>query len=162
MLKKIDKKKGARNTIMTKIYDSNCLTKVYEDIKDFHVKFGHPAPSTVTKLTDDRKQARSEWICEELNEFLQSGTIHDDMDAMIDMLYFVMGTIVEMGIDPSNIFAMVHNANMAKLFPDGKPHYNDSGKVIKPEGWKAPDDDIKEYINELIKNEADQLTILNE
>ena len=96
---------------------------------------------------------------EEIDEFLQSDTIHMDMDAMVDLLYFVIGTTVEMGIDPSVIFDIVHNANMTKLFPDGKPHYNELNKVIKPEGWREPDNDIKQYIDDLINNDNNQLTL---
>lgn len=57
---------------------------------------------------------------------------------MIDVIYFALGTLVEMGIEPDELFNIVQNANMSKLFPDGKPHYNEIGKVIKPEGWEDP------------------------
>nr|DAE84707.1 MAG TPA: hypothetical protein [Caudoviricetes sp.] len=149
---------------MTKMYDvdSHCLTDVYNKIRNFHVAFNHPAPTTVTKLDPQRKLARATWMREEIDEFLQSDTIHMDMDAMVDLLYFVVGTTVEMGIDPSVIFDIVHNANMTKLFPDGKPHYNELNKVIKPEGWREPDSDIKDYIDHLIDNDNSQLTLLLE
>ena len=44
------------------------------------------------------------------------------------------------------IFAIVHDANMAKLWPDGKPRYRESdGKVAKPEGWIPPEARIRAY-----------------
>ena len=57
---------------------------------------------------------------------------------MIDTIYFALGTLVEMGVKPGELFDIVQKANMSKLWPDGTPHYNESGKVIKPEGWENP------------------------
>ena len=148
---------------MANMYEeSHSLTNVFNKIRDFHIAFNHPAPITVTQLDKDRKLARATWMREEIDEFLQSDTLHMDMDAMVDLLYFVVGTTVEMGIDPSTIFDIVHNANMTKLFPDGKPHYNELNKVIKPEGWREPDTDIKNYIEGLIDRDDKQLTLLLE
>lgn len=69
------------------------------------------------------------------------------VDALTDMNYFVYGTFTEIGIDPNPIFNIVHQANMSKLFPDGKPHYNEFGKVIKPDSWVAPESLIEEEVN---------------
>lgn len=65
---------------------------------------------------------------------------------MIDLIYFALGTLVEMGIRPEKLFEIVHEANMAKLFPDGKPHFNSEGKTIKPATWVDPEQKI---INEI-------------
>ena len=78
---------------------------------------------------------------EEINEFLDAvkeQDIVEQADAMIDTIYFALGTLVEMGVQPDILFRIVQNANMSKLWPDGKPHYNEMGKVIKPEGWQDP------------------------
>lgn len=138
------------------------LTDVYNEVKEFHSKFNHPVSDIPTQLTESRKADRAMWMREEVQEFIDSKTIHDDIDAMIDLMYFALGTCVEMGIDPSIPFELVQKANMSKLFPDGKPHYNEHNKVIKPEGWVAPDDKIKEYIEELVKANANQYTLFNE
>ena len=46
---------------------------------------------------------------------------------------------------------IVQRANMAKLWPDGKPHYNPKdGKVIKPAGWEDPEPKIRAYIDSVI------------
>ena len=46
---------------------------------------------------------------------------------------------------------------MAKLWPDGKPHYNPKdGKVIKPEGWEDPAPKIKAYIDSVIAERANK------
>lgn len=80
-------------------------------------------------------------MLEEINEFLQASEKQDiveQADAMIDTIYFALGTLVEMGIEPDELFYIVQNANMSKLWADGKPHYNEMGKIIKPEGWENP------------------------
>lgn len=78
-------------------------------------------------------------MLEEINEFLDAvkeQDIVEQADAMIDTIYFALGTLVEMGVQPDILFKIVQHANMSKLFPDGKPHYNEMGKVIKPENWQ--------------------------
>ncbi|MGY3777765.1 pyrophosphohydrolase domain-containing protein [Isobaculum melis] len=60
------------------------------------------------------------------------------VDALTDTNYFVYGSFVLMGVNPDPLFQIVHQANMGKLFPDGKPHYREGdGKVIKPDNWEA-------------------------
>ncbi|ASA26380.1 hypothetical protein B9T62_18385 [Paenibacillus donghaensis] len=58
------------------------------------------------------------------------------IDAFTDILYFANGGFVETGIIPDKIFNLVHKANMGKIFPDGEPHYNEVGKVVKPDNWE--------------------------
>ena len=126
-----------------------CLTEVYNMVKEFHKTFNHPCPDVVTPMTKERKKARAAWIQEEVNEFLLSDSITEDVDALVDCLYFVIGSLVEENVDPSYVFELVQKANMSKIFPDGKPHYNSQNKVIKPEGWVAPDEEIHKYIESL-------------
>lgn len=74
----------------------------------------------------------------------------DEVDALIDLLYFTYGSFVMMGVDPMPIFDIVHQANMGKLFPDGKPRYHEvTGKVLKPENWArdyAPEERIEKEL----------------
>ncbi len=76
----------------------------------------------------------------------------EEVDALIDTLYFTYGSFVLMGVDPTDLFNIVHEANMGKLFPDGMPHFHPvTGKVMKPENWErdfAPEKKIK---SELLK-----------
>lgn len=80
----------------------------------------------------------------------------DEVDALIDLLYFTYGSFVMMNVDPTPIFSMVHQANMGKLFPDGKPRYHEvTKKVLKPENWEedyAPEPKIKAEIKRQIEN----------
>ncbi|KRN64843.1 haloacid dehalogenase [Carnobacterium maltaromaticum] len=72
------------------------------------------------------------------------------VDALTDANYFNYGSFVLLGVDPRPIFNFVHQANMGKLFPDGKPHYLEGdGKVLKPDNWEtdfAPESKIKAEI----------------
>ena len=117
------------------------MNKEYYEVKKFHQVFGLPYSDVPVPLTLERAKKRYSWILEEINEFVDASEKQDlveQADAMIDTIYFALGTLVEMGIEPDELFSIVQNANMSKLWPDGKPHYNNIGKVIKPEGWEDP------------------------
>ena len=117
------------------------MNKEFEEVRAFHQAFGHPVSNVPVSLTEDRAKKRYAWMLEEINEFLDAvkeQDIVEQADAMIDTIYFALGTLVEMGVQPGILFNIVQNANMSKLWPDGKPHYNGMGKVIKPEGWQDP------------------------
>jgi len=86
---------------------------------------------------------------DELNEFLESVGIYEQADAMIDLIYFALGTLVEMGIPPDELFIIVHESNMAKLWEDGKAHCNTDGKIIKPENWVDPESKFIQAIERL-------------
>ena len=77
-------------------------------------------------------------------------TIVGQVDALIDTLYFTYGSFVLMGVDPERIFEIVHQANMAKIFPDGKAQFDPvTHKILKPEDWEekhAPEPAIKKEI----------------
>lgn len=128
------------------------INNEFNMVKDFHLAFNHPVSEKPTLLSEERAKARYSWMLEEINEFLvatKNGDIYEMADAMIDEIYFALGTLVEMGIPPAKLFAAVQKANMSKLWTDGKSHYNDIGKVIKPEGWKDPHAQIKQIIDKM-------------
>jgi predicted HAD superfamily Cof-like phosphohydrolase len=62
----------------------------------------------------------------------------EQYDSFVDAWYYMLNTAVKKGADLDSIFKVVHRANMAKRFPDGKFHRREDGKVIKPDGWKEP------------------------
>lgn len=76
-------------------------------------------------------------------------------DSLIDATYFINGMLVVAGIKPHNLFKIVQNANMGKLFPDGKPRYREGdGKIIKPDNWErdfAPEGRLKAELDRQIK-----------
>ena len=68
-------------------------------------------------------------------------------DALTDSQYFVSGSFVETGLQPTPLFDIVHQANMAKLGKDGLPIRRESdGKIMKPEGWMPPEPQIEAEI----------------
>ncbi|MFB8506490.1 HAD family hydrolase [Enterococcus durans] len=79
----------------------------------------------------------------------------EQVDALTDILYFTYGSFSLLGVDPTNIFDIVHQANMGKLFPDGQPHYHPvTNKVLKPADWEqnyAPEPKIAKEIQRQIE-----------
>ena len=113
----------------------------FYEVKKFQEAFGHPTSDFPIVMEEERAKKRYLWMSEELNEFLAASKnkdIVEQADAMIDVIYLALGTLVEMGVEPDELFKIVQHANMSKLWADGKPHYNDMGKVVKPEGWEDP------------------------
>jgi predicted HAD superfamily Cof-like phosphohydrolase len=122
--------------------------EAWEKVAEFHRQFGHPVSDKPVLMDHDRAKKRYGWMLEELDEFIDSDTIVDQADAMIDLMYFALGTLVEMGVRPEKIFDIVHRANMAKIWPDGMVHHNETGKTIKPPSWTDPYEKIRSYIQE--------------
>jgi predicted HAD superfamily Cof-like phosphohydrolase len=127
------------------------LNDSFEKVKEFHIAFNHRCPDRPTMLPQDRLEKRYNWMLEELNELRKAGSIHDQADAVIDLMYFALGTLVEMGVKPEPLFDIVHSANMKKLWPDGKVHYAEDGKVIKHPSWRPPEPQLLREIERQIK-----------
>ena len=92
--------------------------------------------------TDKINKLRIDLIKEELNE-LQDAMKNNDLlevaDALTDILYVTYGAGHAFGIDLDKCFNEVQNSNMSKLDDNGKPIYNDSGKVMKGPNYFKPD-----------------------
>ena len=116
--------------------------------------FNHDCPERPELLGEKRVSKRYSWMREELEEFCQAASIHDQADAMVDLIYFALGTLVEMGVRPGKLFDIVHEANMKKLWPDGKVHYAEDGKVIKHPSWQPPEPQLIEEIDRQVKEMA--------
>ena len=130
--------------------DYRPLEDAMNDVREFHKAFNHPHPDKLVRMDKSTKEIRAKWMREEIQEFLDAEDQAQEADAMADLIYFALGTMVVGGYSNkqfSHIFSLVQKANMQKLFPDNKPHYNEDGKVLKPEGWIAPDQRIREYID---------------
>lgn len=132
------------------------MNKQFYQVRHFHEAFNHPVARTPTFMPAARAEARAKWKREEIQEFLDATTVEDQADAMIDLIYFALGTLVEIGVPPEEMFNIVQEANMAKLWPDGKPRHREDGKIIKPEGWEAPEPKLKAYIDTLKRAERSE------
>ncbi len=114
------------------------LDDAWRKVKDFHILFKHPTSEKPKMISKERVLKRKNWMEEEIQEFLDANTLEDQTDAMIDLIYFALGTLVEMGVKPTNIFDIVHNANMTKIWKDGNLQYHPDGKTKKPPNWIDP------------------------
>ena len=88
-------------------------------------------------------------------EFVVAYDIVEQADAMIDTIYFTLGTLVEMGVDPKEIFDAAHWSNMEKLWPDGKLRYDQNDKIMKPGTWESPKYKIGKNLTVHMKEQAD-------
>lgn len=130
------------------------MDREWEAVRLFHRKFNHPVGEKPVCMGKERAQKRYNWMLEEINEFLEAveqGDIVEQADAMIDVIYFALGTLVEMGIRPDALFEIVQRANMGKLWADGRPHYAEDGKTLKPKTWKDPHEELEAAIKEMRK-----------
>lgn len=126
------------------------MDREWEMVKEFHERFGHPVAESPRPMEPERAKKRYDWMLEEVNEFLEAqGDVVEQADAMIDLMYFALGTLVEMGIKPDRLFEIVQKANMSKLWPDGKPHFRADGKTIKPDTWIDPHPMLEQCIREM-------------
>lgn len=121
----------------------------WKKVKDFQEKFGHPVADKPIMMKRERAEKRYAWMLEEINEFIEAEDVIEQADAMIDLIYFALGTLVEIGVTPDELFSIVHEANMSKLWEDGKPHYNEQGKTIKPSTWEDPHEKLAKAIEEM-------------
>lgn len=103
-------------------------------VADFHRKYGVWIPDLPTMPFPESRMRRISKVFEEALE-LELASSSEDMvgcvDAIIDLLYVVLGAACEFGIDVTPFFWEVHRTNMAKVLRNGD--------IIKPEGWKKPD-----------------------
>jgi len=116
------------------------MNKQFEMVKQFQKAMEQPVADKPTLMDAPRRCERYNFMGEELHEFLQAKTVVDQSDAMIDLIYLAIGTLVEMGVKPEKLFQIVHEANMSKLWEDDKPRFREGdGKVLKPPHFVRPE-----------------------
>ena len=113
----------------------------FEMVKKFMQTFGQEV-RTKASFPDDKKiNLRVDLIREELMEFKEAvdkKDIKEVADALTDILYVTYGAGHAFGIDLDKCFKEVQKSNMSKLGSDGKPIYNEQGKVMKGPGYFKP------------------------
>jgi predicted HAD superfamily Cof-like phosphohydrolase len=125
----------------------------YDMVREFHQAFNHPAPDNINEMHLDRRKYRAIWMAEEIVEFVGAEELVDQVDSMLDLIVFALGTLVEMGVDPRELFDEVHYANIQKLWPDGKPRYREDNKLMKPASWEPPQYMMHKILNQRLKAE---------
>ena len=117
-------------------------------VKTFMETFGQEVKTKPSFSTDKINSLRYDLIKEELEELkeaMENKDLLEVADALTDILYVTYGAGHAFGIDLDKCFAEVQNSNMSKLGEDGKPIYNESGKVMKGPKYFKPD--LTKFVN---------------
>ena len=114
----------------------------FNKVGTFMKTFGQDVKIKPSFSSDKINKLRIDLIKEELEE-LQEAMKNNDLlevaDALTDILYVTYGAGHAFGIDLDKCFNEVQNSNMSKLGENGKPIYNDAGKVMKGPNYFKPD-----------------------
>ena len=113
----------------------------FESVKVFMRTFGQEIKDKPSFPSKKITQLRYSLIKEELNELkeaIDQNNLKEVADALTDILYVTYGAGHSFGIDLDACFTEVQNSNMSKLGSDGKPIYNEDGKVLKGPKYFKP------------------------
>jgi len=119
----------------------------FEDVKTFMETFGQMVRTKPQFPDEKTMQLRCDLIKEELNELehaMKTKNLKEVADALTDILYVTYGAGYAYGIDLDKCFKEVQRANMSKLGEDGKPIYNEKGKVMKGPKYFKPN--LKKFV----------------
>ena len=120
----------------------------FESVKKFMQTFGQEVKEKPGFPNNKIISLRYDLINEELAELkdaINKKDIKEVADALTDILYVTYGAGHAFGIDLDKCFDEVQNSNMSKLDENGRPIYNDSGKVMKGPNYFKPD--LSKFIN---------------
>ena len=113
----------------------------FKKVGTFMKTFGQEVKSKPSLSTEKINKLRIDLIKEELQELTEAMNNKDLLevaDALTDILYVTYGAGHAFGIDLDKCFQEVQNSNMSKLDDNGKPIYNESGKVMKGPSYFKP------------------------
>jgi predicted HAD superfamily Cof-like phosphohydrolase len=119
----------------------------FDDVKKFMEVFGQMVKTKPQFPDNKTMQLRFDLIQEELNELeeaMKTKNLKEIADALTDILYVTYGAGYAYGINLDKCFKEVQRANMSKLGKDGKPIYNEKGKVMKGPNYLPPD--LKQFV----------------
>ena len=120
----------------------------FDKVGTFMKTFGQEVKTKASFSTDKINNLRLELIREELSELteaMKNKDLLDVADALTDILYVTYGAGHAFGINLDKCFDEVQNSNMSKLDKNGKPIYNELGKVMKGPKYFKPD--LSKFIN---------------
>ena len=119
----------------------------FDDVKDFMEIYDQEVKTKSSFPNEKIIQLRYNLIKEELDELslaIKEKDIIEVADALTDLLYVVYGAGHAFGIDLDKCFAEVQRSNLSKLNIDGKPIYNENGKVMKGPNYSKPN--LKQFL----------------
>ena len=120
----------------------------FNKVKTFMETFGQEVKTKTSFSTDKINNLRYDLINEELEELkvaMENKDLLEVADALTDILYVAYGAGHAFGINLDKCFEEVQNSNMSKLGEDGKPIYNEKGKVMKGPKYFKPN--LAKFIN---------------
>ena len=120
----------------------------FEKVRLFMKTYGQEVKDIAEFSDAKTNKLRIDLIKEELEELTQAmndKNLLEVADALTDILYVTYGAGHAFGIDLDKCFDEVQNSNMSKLGEDGKPIYNEAGKVMKGPNYFKPD--LSKYLN---------------
>ena len=120
----------------------------FNKVGTFMKTFGQEVKTKPSFSTDKINRLRLDLIREELDELTQAMDNKDLLevaDALTDILYVTYGAGHAFGINLDKCFEEVQNSNMSKLDENGKPIYNEHGKVMKGPNYFKPD--LSKFVN---------------
>ena len=120
----------------------------FNKVKTFMETFGQEVKNKASFSTEKINKLRYDLIKEELDELkmaLENKDLLEVADALTDILYVTYGAGHAFGINLDKCFEEVQSSNMSKLDEEGKPIYNDSGKVMKGPNYFKPD--LSKFLN---------------
>ena len=120
----------------------------FNKVKTFMETFGQEVKTKPSFSSDKINTLRYDLIKEELEELkiaMENKDLLEVADALTDILYVTYGAGHAFGIDLDKCFEEVQNSNMSKLGEDGKPIYNEFGKVMKGPKYFKPD--LTKFVN---------------
>ena len=119
----------------------------FDNVKKFMETFGQEVKEKAEFPNEKITLLRYDLIREELEEFkeaISKKDIKEVADALTDILYVTYGAGHAFGINLDKCFQEVQSSNMSKLGDDGKPIFNDKGKVMKGPNYFKPD--LKKFV----------------
>ena len=114
----------------------------FEKVGKFMETFGQEVKTKPGLSNNKINKLRIDLIDEELTEFkeaIKNNDLKEVVDALTDILYVTYGAGHAFGVNLDECFDEVQRSNMSKLGKDGKPIYNQAGKVMKGPNYFAPD-----------------------
>ena len=120
----------------------------FDKVRTFMKTFGQEVKTKPSFSTDKINKLRLDLIKEELSELkeaIDNKDLLEVADALTDILYVTYGAGHAFGINLDKCFEEVQNSNMSKLDENGKPIYNEHGKVMKGPNYFKPD--LSKFVN---------------
>lgn len=118
----------------------NTVSRMTSDVRRFAEEvLDLPIPYVPCRLSHERKAFAIMALNEELSEYMEASSLEDEADALIDLTYFALGRLVEMGITPGGAFDEVQRANLGKVRGRLAKRGNSGYDAVKPSDWTPPE-----------------------